>query len=46
MDAKKTPYVPENEEDIENDLLESRSTLVRLRKRPSSTIFRGWGIKI
>lgn len=46
MDTKNHKYVPENEEELENDLLDNRSTLVRLRKRPDTSIFRGWGPKL
>jgi hypothetical protein len=43
MDAKNRKYVPEDEEEFENDLLEGHSTLVRVRKGPDTSIFRGWG---
>jgi hypothetical protein len=47
MDVKKHSYVVENEEENEtNDLLDSRSTLVRVRRGPDTSIFRGWGPKI
>ena len=47
MDAKKRRYVIENEEDNEtNDLLDSRSTLVHIRRGPDTSIFRGWGPKL
>ena len=45
MDAKKHEYI-ENDEDQENELLETRSTLVRLRRGPDTSIFRGWGPKL
>ncbi len=32
--------------DETNDLLDSRSTLVRIRRGPDTTIFGGWGPKI
>jgi hypothetical protein len=46
MDAKNHKYVREHEEEQENDLLETHSTLVRLRRGPDTSIFRGWGPKI
>jgi len=47
MDAKKRHYAIETEEENENnDLLDSRSTLVRVRKGPDTSIFRGWGPKL
>ena len=47
MDVKKRNYVIENEEEDENnDLLDSRSTLVRVRRGPDTSIFHGWGPKI
>jgi hypothetical protein len=46
MDAKKVNYTLEDEDDQENELLDSRSTLVRVRRGPDTSIFRGWGPKI
>jgi hypothetical protein len=46
MDVKNYKYVPENEEEFESDLLEGSSTLVRLRRGPDTSIFRGWGPKL
>jgi hypothetical protein len=46
MDIKNHNYVPENEEEYENDLLEGSSTLVRVRRGPDTSIFRGWGPKL
>jgi hypothetical protein len=46
MDAKKVDYTLENDDDQENELLDSRSTLVRVRRGPDTSIFRGWGPKL
>jgi hypothetical protein len=46
MDAKKHDYLPQDEEIQENDLLDSRSTLVHVRRGPDTSIFRGWGPKL
>ncbi|MBV8171935.1 MAG: hypothetical protein JO219_08400 [Candidatus Eremiobacteraeota bacterium] len=46
MDSKKNDYVPHDEEDQENVLLEGRSTLVRVRRGPDTSIFSGWGPKL
>lgn len=47
MDVKKHDYAIENEEENENnELLGSRSTLVRIRRGPDTSIFRGWGPKL
>jgi hypothetical protein len=46
MDAKKHDYVAQEEEDQENELLDSRSTLVHVRRGPDTSIFRGWGPRL
>jgi hypothetical protein len=47
MDAKKkNDYMIDDEEDQENGLLDTHSTLVRLRRGPDTSIFRGWGPKL
>ncbi len=46
MDAKKVDYTLEDDADQENELLDSRSTLVRVRRGPDTSIFRGWGPKL
>ena len=43
--AKKT-NIDVDEEDLGNDLLQSRSRLVRIPRGADSTIFGGWGVKI
>ncbi|HME80438.1 MAG TPA: hypothetical protein VKF82_00020 [Candidatus Eremiobacteraceae bacterium] len=46
MDAKKNEYIPQDEEEVDTDLLDSRSTLVHVRRGPDTSIFRGWGPKL
>jgi len=46
MEAKGKKDQREAEDVAENDLLDSRSRLVRVRRIVDSTIFGGWGIKI
>lgn len=46
MANDKRNYIHENEEDQENELLDTRSTLVRRLKGPDTSIFRGWGPKL
>jgi hypothetical protein len=46
MNAKKNDYIPQDDEELENDLLDNRSTLVHVRRGPDTSIFRGWGPKL
>ena len=46
MANDKRNYVDENDEDRDNELLDTRSTLVRRLKGPDTSIFRGWGPKL
>jgi hypothetical protein len=46
MDIKNHKYVSEDGDEYENDLLEGSSTLVRVRRGPDTSIFRGWGLKL
>jgi hypothetical protein len=44
--AKTNPEVEPDDNDRCNDLLQSRSRLVRVPRGADSTIFGGWGVKI
>ena len=46
MEAKGNRDQHEAEDVADNDLLDSRSRLVRVRRIVDSSIFGGWGIKI
>ena len=46
MEARDKKNLPDGDDLSENDLLDSRSRLVRVRKIVDSSIFGGWGIKI
>ncbi|HXM18739.1 MAG TPA: hypothetical protein VN934_07975 [Candidatus Tumulicola sp.] len=45
MSEKPNNYA-EDLDDETNDLLDNRSTLVRIRRGPDTAIFGGWGPKI
>jgi hypothetical protein len=48
MSEKPRHYVEDLDDDVNetNDLLDNRSTLVRIRRGPDTAIFGGWGPKI